>query len=156
DFRSSMRPRLEKAFKDMKELEAGAIANPDEKRMVGHYWLRSPELSPNKETEQAIRDSISEIRTFAGKIHSGEIRPEKGGRFENVLLVGIGGSALGPQLVSDALWHQSDPMRMYFADNTDPDGIAKILTQLGDGLSKTICIVISKSGGTIETRNGAL
>src|SRR5204862_768066 len=41
DFFEKMRPRIEKAYVDMGELEAGAIANPDEHRMVGHYWLRN-------------------------------------------------------------------------------------------------------------------
>src|SRR5437667_3975996 len=49
DFFGRMRPNIEKAFAAMRELEAGAIANPDEKRMVGHYWLRNPALAPNGE-----------------------------------------------------------------------------------------------------------
>ena len=49
DFFDAMQPRVEKAFAAMRELEAGAIANPDEQRMVGHYWLRNPELAPNDE-----------------------------------------------------------------------------------------------------------
>lgn len=156
DFLSEMRPALEQSFAEMKELEAGALANPDEERMVGHYWLRTPELSPSEEIRTAIETAVTQIRTFAGKIHSGELRSEHGERFENILLIGIGGSALGPQLVSDALWHQSDPMTLYCCDNTDPDGIARVLTQLSKSLDKTLCIVISKSGGTAETRNGAL
>ena len=47
DFFGKMRGKIDKAFAAMRELEAGAIANPDEKRMVGHYWLRNPELAPN-------------------------------------------------------------------------------------------------------------
>ena len=46
DFFEKMRARMEKAFSAMRELEAGAIANPDEKRMVGHYWLREAKLAP--------------------------------------------------------------------------------------------------------------
>ena len=42
DFFATMEPRVEAAFASMRELEAGAIANPDENRMVGHYWLRGP------------------------------------------------------------------------------------------------------------------
>ena len=49
-----MQPRVEKAFTAMRKLEAGAIANPDEKRMVGHYWLRNPRLAPNDELRSAI------------------------------------------------------------------------------------------------------
>jgi hypothetical protein len=48
----SMAPSIDKAFAQMKDLEAGAIANPDEGRMVGHYWLRTPELAPDGHQEQ--------------------------------------------------------------------------------------------------------
>src|SRR5262245_19412309 len=43
-----------KALADMDALEKGAIANPDEKRMVGHYWLRAADLAPSPEIRQAI------------------------------------------------------------------------------------------------------
>src|SRR5437667_6048020 len=49
DFFDKMRPRIDKAFTAMRDLEAGAIANPDEKRMVGHYWLQKPALAANSE-----------------------------------------------------------------------------------------------------------
>jgi glucose-6-phosphate isomerase len=49
-------PALDGAVADMAALEAGAIANPDEGRQVGHYWLRAPELAP-KEAAEAIRGS---------------------------------------------------------------------------------------------------
>ncbi|MBT3468091.1 MAG: glucose-6-phosphate isomerase, partial [Opitutae bacterium] len=42
DFFESMVPLVEKANADMQALESGSIANPDEGRMVGHYWLRNP------------------------------------------------------------------------------------------------------------------
>ncbi len=45
-FFAKMEPRMQKAFADMVALEGGAIANPDENRMVGHYWLRNPSLAP--------------------------------------------------------------------------------------------------------------
>ena len=41
-FFAGMEPKIQKAFAEMDALEKGAIANPDEKRMVGHYWLRAP------------------------------------------------------------------------------------------------------------------
>ena len=44
-FLSSMEPAVQRAFADMDALESGAIANPDEKRMVGHYWLRAPQTA---------------------------------------------------------------------------------------------------------------
>ena len=54
-FDDAMAPRMQAAFDAMKSLESGAIANPDEHRMVGHYWLRSPELAPTREITAQIR-----------------------------------------------------------------------------------------------------
>jgi glucose-6-phosphate isomerase len=42
DFFTTLKPSMQRAFTEMADLEKGAIANPDEKRMVGHYWLRNP------------------------------------------------------------------------------------------------------------------
>ena len=53
-FIAAMQPKFDQAFQDMAALEAGAIANPDEHRMVGHYWLRTPELAPSQEIRQEI------------------------------------------------------------------------------------------------------
>jgi glucose-6-phosphate isomerase len=52
DIFEKMQPKIGKAVAAMRELEAGAIANPTEKRMVGHYWLRSPALAPTAEIRQ--------------------------------------------------------------------------------------------------------
>ncbi|MGL5194920.1 MAG: glucose-6-phosphate isomerase, partial [Chroococcales cyanobacterium] len=51
-FVESMKPKFAQAFEDMKALEAGAVANPDEGRMVGHYWLRNPDIAPTPELKQ--------------------------------------------------------------------------------------------------------
>ena len=155
-FFTAMEPKIKKAFADMTALEAGAIANPDENRMVGHYWLRNAALAPTPEIRKEIENAIIQIKTFAVKIHAGEIHGA-GGLFKNYLLIGIGGSALGPQFVANALGDpRTDKLKPYFFDNTDPDGMARVLARIGDGLNKTLCIVISKSGGTKETRNGML
>ena len=71
-------------------------------------------------------------------------------------VIGIGGSALGPQFVSDALGTDDDRLRLHFFDNTDPDGFDRMLTSLQHRLEHTLVVVISKSGGTPETRNGML
>ena len=52
-FLARMAPALERAFDAMAALEAGAIANPDEGRPVGHYWLRAPDLAPTPDTRGA-------------------------------------------------------------------------------------------------------
>jgi glucose-6-phosphate isomerase len=156
DFLEKMQPRVEEAFAAMRELEAGAIANPDEKRMVGHYWLRNASLAPNDDLRSAIEKTNAKIKAFATDIHSGKIKAANGGRFADVLLIGIGGSALGPQFIADALGSVRDPMAIHFFDNTDPDGFDRVLDKIGDGLEQTLAVVISKSGGTKETRNGML
>ena len=61
------------AVEAMAALESGAIANPDEGRRVGHYWLRAPELAPEPEMTAAITGALQQIRDFAVKVHSGEV-----------------------------------------------------------------------------------
>ncbi|MBS3919810.1 MAG: glucose-6-phosphate isomerase [Deltaproteobacteria bacterium] len=156
DYFDAMEPRIQKAFGDMDALESGVIANPDEKRMVGHYWLRSPALAPNLEMRHEIEETLHSIKDFARKVHTGKIKAPNGSPFSRLLIIGIGGSALGPQFVSRALGTSKDPMKPYFFDNTDPDGMDLVLEEIGDGISETLTLVISKSGKTIETRNGML
>ena len=156
DFFEKMQPKIDKAFAAMRELESGAIANPDEKRMVGHYWLRNSALAPTTELRTDIEGTNKRIKTFAADIHAGKIANEKGEHFKHVLLIGIGGSALGPQFVADALGSSGDPMDIYFFDNTDPDGFDRVFDRIDKHLSQTLVVVVSKSGGTKETRNGML
>ena len=156
DFFEKMKPRIARAFADMAELEKGGIANPDEQRMVGHYWLRNPQLAPNAQLRADIEQTNARIKEFAAQVHSGAIAPDKQNKFEHLLLIGIGGSALGPQFVADALGDADDPSDISFFDNTDPNGFDRVLRKIGDEIASTLVIVISKSGGTKETRNGML
>jgi glucose-6-phosphate isomerase len=157
DFINRMNNPVQQAFKEMEALEGGAIANPDEQRMVGHYWLRSPDLAPTPEIAAEIRQTVDSIQKFAAEVHRGTIKPLSRDRYTRVLSIGIGGSALGPMFVADALGDRStDKMQIDFIDNTDPDGIARVLAALANQLGETLCIVTSKSGGTPETRNGML
>ncbi len=155
-FVAQMKPKFDKAFKDIDAIEAGAIANPDENRMVGHYWLRDRDLAPTPELQQDIIEVQNHILDFAHKVHTGEIHPPSGGKFTDILSIGIGGSALGPQFVAQALAPLDAPLNIHFIDNSDPQGIDDILAQIGDRLKTTLVSVISKSGGTPETRNGML
>jgi len=156
DYFERMNAPMQKAFQEMDALESGGIANPDENRMVGHYWLRAPELAPKGEITSDIEKNLWAIKDFSKKAHAGKIKSQKGKRFSRMLVIGIGGSALGPQFVSNALKTSKDPVRPYFFDNTDPDGFDRVLKEIKGVLSETIAVVVSKSGGTIETRNGML
>lgn len=148
EFLAKMEPKIQEAYSVMAALEKGEIANPDEKRMVGHYWLRDSKLSPTREIQSAIDSTLAKVKEFAAKIHSQK-------KFESLLLVGIGGSALGPQFANQALSSSKNPMKIFFFDNTDPDGMAKALDSIPD-ITKTLVVIVSKSGGTKETRNGQL
>ncbi len=156
EYLSGMEPAIRQAYDAMEALESGAIANPDESRMVGHYWLRNPERAPDPELRRLIIDTVRKVGDFAAAVHAGKIGPRPGGRFTRFLSIGIGGSALGPQFIADALGSVSDKMEPLFLDNTDPDGMRRVLARIGSGLDETLTIVISKSGGTTETRNGML
>lgn len=152
-----LRKKLDAALAAMQKLEAGAIANPDENRMVGHYWLRAPELAPSVELTDLIESTVRDVKEFAHSIHTGRLTSPSGTRFDTLLSVGIGGSALGPQLVERALGHAAQPMSVFFLDNTDPQGIDDLLDMLGpERLAGTLVLVTSKSGGTPETLNGML
>jgi len=148
-------PRFKRAFTEMAELEVGAIANVDEKPMVGHYWLRAPNLAPNDSIRAGIVIAVRQEKQFAAEVHANGIRGA-GSSFKSYLLIGIGCSALGPQFLVHALGDaDQDRIKPHFLDNTDSDGICRVLTDLRSELDRTLCIVISKSGGK-ETRNGII
>jgi len=155
-FFKEMEPAISQAFMEMEKLESGSIANPDEGRMVGHYWLRNAELAPKPELASAIKADLAKVKEFARKVHKKELTPPTAPRYTELLLVGIGGSALGPQLIADALGAKRDKLKVHYLDNTDPDGFIKTLDPLKSRLKATLTVVISKSGGTKETRNGML
>ncbi|MEO0514447.1 MAG: glucose-6-phosphate isomerase [Planctomycetota bacterium] len=158
DFFKAMEPAIQHAYAEMEKLEGGAIANPDENRMVGHYWLRAPGLAPEPDLTKAIHDTVEDVKAFADAVHGKTITPPGAAKFTDVLSIGIGGSALGPQFLADCLGglKRKDKMKIHFIDNTDTDGIRRTLDQLGAKMKSTLVLVISKSGGTPEPRNGMI
>ncbi|XAR62093.1 Glucose-6-phosphate isomerase [Bertholletia excelsa] len=61
EFVEDMEPKLQAAFRAMEELDKGAIANPDEGRMVGHYWLRNSKLAPNEFLRLQIENALEAV-----------------------------------------------------------------------------------------------
>lgn len=152
----TLAPDFAAAHRRMLEIEAGAIANPDEGRQVGHYWLRTPKLAPGA-LQPAIEAALAQCHAVAVRAHKERVDADdldSDLRFSNLLVLGIGGSALGPQFIADALGEPDDRLTVYFLDNTDPDGIARVLGPLD--LEATLVVCISKSGGTAETRNALI
>ena len=153
---AALQPKFQQAFADLKALEGGAIANPDEGRMVGHYWLRAPELAPSAELRTEVIKTVDKIEAFVADVHNGKVHPPNAPKFTDIISIGIGGSALGPQFVSQALAPLNAPLNLHFIDNADPAGIDRTLDQLQGRLATTLVLTISKSGGTPEARNGML
>jgi glucose-6-phosphate isomerase len=144
-------PVCARAHAEMLRIEAGEIKNPDEGRQVTHFSDR------RSYPESAL---FAEVEAFAEGVRQGTI-PGQGGRLDAVIVNGIGGSALGPQLLQFALngpyWNELSPEqrrgypRLYFLDNTDAAGVTDVLTVIRP--ETTLVVTISKSGGTQETRN---
>jgi glucose-6-phosphate isomerase len=152
DYFSKLGDKREHAKAVMQATEQGERVNKDEDRMVGHYWLRNPKLAPDATIAAEISGAIDAIESFSKQVHEGKVVSPKGERFDSVILIGIGGSALGPQLLASCFRGQ-EKMNLFVLDNTDPDGIEATLHQV-PSLEKALVLVVSKSGGTKETYNG--
>lgn len=151
----AMAPLFERAGRGIADIEAGKIKNPDEKRKVTHF------------TDRAVYAGgalFAEVEKFADEVRSGKICAPDGGKFEALVVNGIGGSALGPQLMQFAIngpyWNERDAaarggnLKLYFLDNTDSAEFVDLLAVMNP--VRTLHLVISKSGGTQETRNNMI
>lgn len=136
----------------------GARVNTGENRMVLHHLLRgqlgADVIADGVNKREFYISEQKKIAAFAEKIHSGKITNEKGETFTTVCQIGIGGSDLGPRAIYLALenWAKANgtfKMEARFISNVDPDDAAAVL-QSAD-LSRTIFILVSKSGTTLET-----
>ena len=140
------------------ELYNGEIINTGEKRLVLH------QLTRGQLGKDVIVDGVNKrdfyieqqkkIADFAQKVHSGKIVNEKGEKYTTVCQIGIGGSDLGPRAMYLALenWakaHNTFKMEAHFISNVDPDDAVSVLNSID--VSKTIFILVSKSGTTLET-----
>lgn len=147
----AMAPAIASAFDAMEAIEAGIPANISENRMVGHYWLRAPHLAPHTELRDDIERTVDEVVAFAEEVHFGSIRVG-GEPIKHLAHIGIGGSALGPQLACEALRSSEDLLSVDFLDNSDPDGITVLAEKLGTELAQTAVSVVSKCGFTPTPR----
>ena len=136
----------------------GEVINTGEKRMVLH------QLTRGQLGEDVVADGVNKrefyvkeqkrIADFANKVHSGEIANAKGEKFTTVVLIGIGGSDLGPRAMYLALenWAKRTgnfKMEAKFISNVDPDDASAVLNSVD--VAHSIFILVSKSGTTLET-----
>ena len=150
-----MAPKFAAAAQGMADIEAGKIKNPDENRKVTHFSDRASYVSSTL---------FETVEAFVEDIHSGALLSPAGKKFKAVVVNGIGGSALGPQLMQFAMngpyWNElSDSKRrnylkIYFLDNTDAAELTDLFAVMEP--EETLHVVISKSGGTQETKNNLI
>ena len=140
------------------ELLNGEIINTGEKRMVLHQLTRGQlgkdVVADGVNKREFYLNEVKRIADFANDVHSGKILNEKGEKYTTVCQIGIGGSDLGPRAMYLALenWAKKNgsfKMKAEFISNVDPDDAASVCKKLD--ISKTIFILVSKSGTTLET-----
>ena len=130
----------------------GSTINETEKRSVLHTALRSSEIK-NPELKKEIEASIEKITSISDHINSGKKLGSTGRKITDVVNIGIGGSHLGPDMVTEALSFYSLGIKPHFVSNIDPDFTSKLLEKLNP--ETTIFIIVSKTFTTIETLENA-
>ena len=141
-----------------KELYNGAVINTGENRLVLHQLCRGQlgddVIADDVNKRDFYAKQQARIAEFVKKVHNGEITNEAGEKFTTACQIGIGGSDLGPRAIYLALenWAKvNDCLKMdaKFISNVDPDDASAVLSTLD--VSKTIFVLVSKSGTTLET-----
>jgi glucose-6-phosphate isomerase len=139
------------------DMFAGAPINITEQRAVLHTALRRPAGEPvlvdGQDVMPAIHETLGRLLTFAEAVRSGAIRTAGGAPFTDVINIGIGGSDLGPAMVTRALAPYHDGPRLHFVANVDGADLADTIRALDP--ARTLVIIASKTFTTIETMTNA-
>jgi len=137
---------------------SGEKINETENRSVLHVALRSfsgiPYLSDGKDVMPEVEKEREHMREFTAKVHSGEWKGYTGKKIKYIVNIGIGGSDLGPVMVTEALrpyWQQG--IQAYFVSNIDGTHIVETLKKVTP--EETIFLVASKTFTTQETMTNA-
>ena len=139
-------------FRD--QMFSGEKINFTENRAVLHVALReSDESSPVFRPE--VAEVLSKMESFVNKVHSGEFVGTTGKKFTDIVNIGIGGSDLGPLMVTTALeyYRHSPDLNVHFVSNVDGTHIAEVLKKIekSKAIETTLFIIASKTFTTAET-----
>ncbi|MGQ9426842.1 glucose-6-phosphate isomerase [Gilvimarinus sp. F26214L] len=131
---------------------SGERINTTEDRSALHVALRSP--NAESEEERAVHQTLTKVTRFVDKVHRGKWLGFTGHAITDVVNIGIGGSDLGPRMVTEALqpYHQPN-IEVHFVSNVDGADLSGTLAQLKP--ETTLFIVASKSFSTLETLENA-
>eukprot|EP00796_Vickermania_ingenoplastis_P012196 gene12196-8394_t len=143
----------------IKSLFAGEKVNSTEKRAVLHIALRNrsnrPILVDGKDVMPDVNRVLAQMKSFSDKVRSGEWKGQTGKPITHIVNIGIGGSDLGPVMVSEALKPFSKrDLKLHFVSNVDGTHIAEVLRAVD--LEQTLFIVASKTFTTQETLTNAM
>ncbi|PKH85450.1 glucose-6-phosphate isomerase [Colwellia sp. Bg11-28] len=141
-----------------KKMFSGEAINRTEGRAVLHTALRNKTQRTiyvnGEEISKAVQDSLIKMESFSNKVREGHWRGYSGKRITNVVNIGVGGSNLGPQMVTEALKQYSDnSVNVHYVSNVDGTQIANILRPLNP--ESVLFIVSSKTFTTTETMKNA-
>jgi glucose-6-phosphate isomerase len=147
-----------KVWEAQQAMFSGEKINSTENRSVLHTALRNfsgePVFSDGKDVMPEVMKELEHMKTFSQKIHSGEWRGYSGKPIRNIVNIGIGGSDLGPVMVTEALKHYwIDGMEAYFVSNVDATQIVEILKKINP--EETLFLIASKTFTTQETMTNA-
>ena len=135
----------------------GDLVNETEGRAVLHSALRLPEngsvLVNGENVVPEVQQVKEQIRAFSEAVISGEKKGFTGKAFTTVVNIGIGGSDLGPAMVTEALGYYRNHLDLHFVSNVDGDHVHEILKKLDP--ETTLFIVVSKTFTTQETLSNA-
>ena len=136
----------------------GDFINQTEKRSVLHVALRNfsgkPVYSAGKNIMDDVQKVQQQMKTFCNKVHSGEWRGYTGKKIKYIVNIGIGGSDLGPLMVTEALKpYWKEDIQPYFVSNVDATHIAEALKKIN--AEETLFLVASKTFTTQETMTNA-
>ncbi|EEQ9829764.1 glucose-6-phosphate isomerase [Escherichia coli] len=141
----------------IKSMFSGEKINRTENRAVLHVALRNrsntPILVDGKDVMPEVNAVLEKMKTFSEAIISGEWKGYTGKAITDVVNIGIGGSDLGPYMVTEALRPYKNHLNMYFVSNVDGTHIAEVLKKVNP--ETTLFLVASKTFTTQETMTNA-
>ena len=135
----------------------GDMINVTEKRAVLHTALRNRSneevLVEGKDVMPQINEVLEQMKSFSEKVISGEWKGFSGKEITDVVNIGIGGSDLGPVMVTEALKHYKTRLNIHFVSNIDGTHLAETFKEINP--ETTLFIVASKTFTTQETMTNA-